>query len=155
MSSEQGSGRCFLSGALHRRPNVLKNVQGSSHNQRVRRVRKLIEATRIDLVSWNVGSLTCKLRELAKTTTKRHVNTLCIQGTKLKGQKAKEDDNTGFKLWYAGATTKGNGIGVLIDKSLKNDVIDVRRKEDRIILVKLIVGGLIFKLVRMLPSRPR
>jgi hypothetical protein len=31
LSSEQGSCRRFLSGALHRRPDVVTNVQGSSH----------------------------------------------------------------------------------------------------------------------------
>ena len=46
--SEQGSGRRILSGALHRRPGVVTNVQGSSHlSQRVRGVRKLVELTRI------------------------------------------------------------------------------------------------------------
>ena len=58
VSSEQGSGRRFLSGALHRRPGVVKNEQGSSHlSRRVRRVRNLVEPTRIRLGSWKVGSL--------------------------------------------------------------------------------------------------
>ena len=50
---------CFL------RPGVVKNEQGSSHfPRRVRRVRKLAEPTRFRIGSWNVGSLTGKLREL-------------------------------------------------------------------------------------------
>ena len=62
MISEQGSGR-HLSGALHLRPGVVINEQGSSHfPRRVRRVRKLAEPTRIG--SWNVGFLIDKLREL-------------------------------------------------------------------------------------------
>jgi exonuclease III len=28
------------------------------------------------------------------------VNILCVQETKLTGQKSKEVENTGFKLWY-------------------------------------------------------
>ena len=52
VSSEQGSDRRFLSGALHRHPGVVKNEQGSSHlSRRVRRVRKLVEPTRIYLGS--------------------------------------------------------------------------------------------------------
>jgi hypothetical protein len=48
VSSEQGSGRRFLSGALHWRPGVVTNVQGSSHlSQRVQGVRKLVEPTKI------------------------------------------------------------------------------------------------------------
>ena len=83
VSSEQGSGRRFLSGALHRCTGVVKNEQGSSHlSRRVRRVRKLVEPTWIRLGSWNVGSLTSKLRELVDTTMRRHVNILCIQENK-------------------------------------------------------------------------
>ena len=120
VSSDQGSGRRILSGALHRRPGVVTNEQGSSHlSRRVQRVRKLVEPTRIRLSSWNVGSLTSKLRELVDTTMRRHVNILCIQENKWKCQKAKEVDNTGFKLWYIGTVVNRNGVGVLIDKTSK------------------------------------
>ena len=61
------------------------------------------------------------------TTVKRRVNILCVQETKWKGQKAKEVDNTVFKLWYTGTTSNKNRVGVLIDKSLKNGVLEVRR----------------------------
>ena len=148
VSSEQGSGRRIISGALHRRPGVVKNEQGSSHqSQRVRRVRKLVEPTRIRLGSWNVGSLTGKLRELVDTATRRRVNILCVQETKWKGQKAKEVDNTGFKLWYTGTVANRNGVGILIDKSLKNDVVGVRRQGDRIILVKLVIGDMVLNII--------
>ena len=75
MISEQGSGRRSLSGALHLRPGVVKNEQGSSHfPRRVRRVRKLAEPTRIRIGSWNVGSLTGKLRELVDVAIRRRVD---------------------------------------------------------------------------------
>ena len=67
---------------------------------------------------------------------------ICIQETKWKGQKAKEVEGTGFKLWYTGIMSDKNGVGILIDKSLKDGVIDVRRQGDRIILVKLVDGDL-------------
>ena len=86
VSSEQGSGCRILSGALYRRSGVMKNEQGSSHlSRRVRRVRKLVEPTRIHLGSWNIESLTGKLRELVDTTVRRRVNILCVQETKWKG----------------------------------------------------------------------
>ena len=113
----------------------------------MRRVRKLVEPTRIRLGSWNVGSLTGKLRELVDTATRRRVNILCVQETKWKGQKAKEVDNTGFKLWYTGTVANRNGVGVLIDKSLKNGVVGVRRQGDRIILVKLVVGDMVLNII--------
>jgi hypothetical protein len=49
-------------------------------------------------------------------------------------------ENTGFKLWYSGTVAKKNGVGILIDRSLKDGVVDVKRQGDRIILVKLVLG---------------
>jgi len=90
----------------------------------VRRVRKLVEPTRIRVGSWNVGSLTGKLREIVDIAVRRHVHILCVQETKWKGQKAKEVEGTGFKLWYTGTAVNKNGVGILIDNSLKDGVVD-------------------------------
>jgi exonuclease III len=75
------------------------------------------------------------------------VNILCIQEMKWKGQKAKEVEDTGFKLWYTGNTSRKNGVGIVLDKSLKDGVVDIKRKGDMIILVKLFVGDLIFNVI--------
>ena len=56
-------------------------------------------------------------------------------------------ENTGFKLSYTGTVANKNGVGILIDKSLKNGVVDVKRLGDRIILVKLVVGDLVFNVI--------
>ena len=93
----------------------------------MRRVRKLVDANRIRVGSWNVGSLTRKLRELVDAAIRRRVNILCVQETKWTGQKAREVENTGFKLWYSGLVGNRNDVGILIDKNLKNGVVDVRR----------------------------
>jgi hypothetical protein len=66
--NEQGSGRRILSDALHRRPGVVKNEQGSSHlTRRMQMVRKLAEPIMLRVGTWNVGSLTGKLREIVDT----------------------------------------------------------------------------------------
>jgi hypothetical protein len=78
---------------------------------------------------------------------RRHVNILCIQETKWKGQKAKEVEDTGFKLWYTGNTSTKNGVSIVLDKSLKDGVVDIKRQGDRIILVKLLVGDLVFNVI--------
>jgi exonuclease III len=94
--------------------------------------------------TWNGGSLTSKLREIVDTMIRRRMNILCVQETKWKGQKAKEVEDTGFKLWYIGTLTNKNGVGIVLDKSLKDVVVDIKRQGDRIILVKLLVGDLVF-----------
>jgi exonuclease III len=109
--------------------------------------RKLAEPSRVRVGTWNVDSLTGKLREVVDTMIRQRVNILYVQETKWKGQKAKEVEDTGFKLWYTGNTATKNGVGVVLDKSLKDGVVDIRRQGDRIILVKLLVGDLIFNVI--------
>jgi exonuclease III len=78
---------------------------------------------------------------------RRRVNILYVQEMKWKGQKAKEEKDTSFKLWYIGTTTNKNGVGIVLDKSLKDGVVDIKRQGDRIILVKLLVGDLGFNVI--------
>jgi hypothetical protein len=56
-------------------------------------------------------------------------------------------EDTSFKLWYIGTTANKNGVGIVLDKSLKDGVMDIKRQGDRIILVKLFVGDLIFNVI--------
>jgi hypothetical protein len=126
--NEQGSGRHILINALHRRPGVVKNEQGSSHlTQRIRRIRKLAEPSRLRVGTWNVGSLTGKLREIVNTMIMRRMNILCVQEMKWKEQKVKEVEDIGFKLWYIGTTTNKNGVDIVLDRSLKDGVVDIKR----------------------------
>jgi hypothetical protein len=68
---EQGSARRILSDALYRRSDEVKNEKGSSYlTQRIRRVTKLAEPSRLLVGTWNVGSLTGKLREVVDTMIK-------------------------------------------------------------------------------------
>jgi hypothetical protein len=59
----------------------------------------------------------------------------------------KKVKDTTFKLWYTGTTTNKNGVGIMLDKSLKNEVVDIKRQGDMIILVKLLVGDLVFNII--------
>jgi exonuclease III len=78
---------------------------------------------------------------------RRRVNILCIQEAKWKAQKVKELEDTGFKLWYTCTTTSKNVVGIVLDKSLKDEVVDIKRQGDMIILVKLLVGDLVFNII--------
>jgi hypothetical protein len=83
MLNEQESGRRILSDALYRCPGIVKNEQGSSHlTRRMQWVRKLAEPSRLRVGTWNVGSLTGKLREIVDTMIRQRVNILCIQEIK-------------------------------------------------------------------------
>jgi hypothetical protein len=52
-----------------------------------------------------------------------------------------------FKLWYTGNTSTKNDVGIVLDKSLKDGVVDIKRQGDIIILVKLLAEDLVFNVI--------
>jgi exonuclease III len=88
-----------------------------------------------------------KLREVVDTMIRQRVNILCVQEMKWKGQKTKEVEDTSFKLWYTRNTSIKNGIGIVLNKSLKDGVVDIKHQGDMIILVKLLIGDLVFNVI--------
>jgi hypothetical protein len=55
--------------------------------------------------------------------------------------------DTNFKLWYTGNTSTKNDVGIVLDKNLKDGVVNIKRQGDRIILVKSFVGDLVFNVI--------
>jgi len=53
----------------------------------------------------------------------------------------------GYKLWYTGRNRNRNGVDVIINKQLLEDVVKIRRKGDRILLDKLILGKEVFNVI--------
>jgi hypothetical protein len=47
-------------------------------------------------------------------------------------------EDAGFNLWYTNTTTTKNGVGIVINKSLKVGLVDIKRQGDMIILVILL-----------------
>ncbi|MES6403738.1 hypothetical protein U6P81_12180 [Cutibacterium acnes] len=73
------------------------------------------------------------------------VNIACLQETKWKGKKAKYID--GFKLWYIGEANNKNVVGIIVDKDLKEEVVDVKRIGDRIITIELVLEKEIINII--------
>jgi len=61
------------------------------------------------------------------------------------GSEAHEID--GFKLWYSGGTRASNGAGILVDKELSDQMIEMRRKSDHIISIKLVVRAKVLNVI--------
>ena len=65
----------------------------------------------------------------------------------MEGAKGEGSGQYRLKLWYTGTTSNKNGVGVLIDKSLKDGVVEVRRQVDMIILVKLVISDMVLNVI--------
>ncbi|KAJ7976642.1 Retrovirus-related Pol polyprotein LINE-1 [Quillaja saponaria] len=107
--NEQGLGSHILSGAPHWRPGVVQNEQGFSHRGWVR-VKKLVQ-DKIRTATWNIWTLTGKLRELVDIMSRRRIKIACLQETK----------------W--------------------DEVVEIKRKSDRIVLVKLMIDEDAFNII--------
>ncbi|XP_057249936.1 uncharacterized protein LOC125496482 [Beta vulgaris subsp. vulgaris] len=66
---------------------------------------------------------------------------MCLQETKWVGGKARELAPWGYKLWYSGKDKSRNGVGIIIDKEYIDDVVEVSRKSDRIMSIRLVLGS--------------
>lgn len=52
-------------------------------------------------------------------------------------EKYREIKNTGYKLWFIGKEKHRNRVAIIVDKILKENVVDIKRLGDRIIELKL------------------
>ncbi|XP_074266046.1 uncharacterized protein LOC141588505 [Silene latifolia] len=98
------------------------------------------KGSRLRFGTWNVGSLTGRLAEVREVTKRRRVHIMCLQETKWVGDKARVIASWDYKLWYMGKDKSRNGVGIVIDKYYIDDVVEVSRKSDRIMSIKLVVG---------------
>ncbi|XP_042515403.1 uncharacterized protein LOC122089783 [Macadamia integrifolia] len=77
--------------------------------------------------------------ELIDVMQRRRINVTCIQEIRWKCNKAKGLDD--FKLWYLGDENERGGVGIVVDRDLKNEVVDVKRFGSKIISIKLVLDG--------------
>nr|XP_009788913.1 PREDICTED: craniofacial development protein 2-like [Nicotiana sylvestris] len=96
-------------------------------------------ACRLRVGSWNIGTLTGKSIELVKILQKRRVNIVCVQETRWVGSKARNVD--GYKLWFYGVVKGKNEVGILVDRELRESVVEVRWVNDGLMAIKVVVGG--------------
>jgi hypothetical protein len=65
----------------------------------MRRVRKLGEANRMGVGSWDIGYLTGKLQELVDAAIRRCVNILYVQEIKMDGSKGEKRREHQLQAW--------------------------------------------------------
>ena len=61
-----------------------------------------------------------------------------MQETKWTGDKAQELTD-GYKLFYAGKNNTRKGVGIVLDKDLKERIVGVKRLGDRITTIKQVL----------------
>ena len=57
---------------------------------------------------------------------RRNVSILCVHETKWVGEKVRIIEPWGYKLWYTCRDRNRNGAGVIINKQLLEDVVEIK-----------------------------
>ena len=110
----------------------MTSQQGLPQNRRLG-IKKQVEGRRrISFLTVNIGTMTCKSREVANMLKRRRVSIACVQETKWKGSKAKEIGE-GYR----------NGVAVILEREWHDQILKV----DRIINVKLAYGNSILNVI--------
>ncbi|XP_057550600.1 uncharacterized protein LOC130828656 [Amaranthus tricolor] len=92
-----------------------------------------------------LGTLEATSLELANELSKYTIHVACVQDTRWKGQKAK--GIKGYKLWYAGLDGRRNGVDILVSNDILKQLVEVRRCNDKIMLVRIVLGEEIISIV--------
>ena len=95
--------------------------------------------------TWQIGTLEAKSLELANELSKYRIHAACVQETNWKGQKTKGIKE--YKLWYVGLGDRRSGVGILVSNDILKQLVEVRRCNDRIMLVRIVVGEEIISIV--------
>ena len=70
---------------------------------------------------------------------RRNIDVMCVHETKWRGNATRELGE-GYKIIYSGESNKRNGVGIILSRKWKDNVVDVRRVSDRLMGIK-VKGG--------------
>ena len=97
----------------------------------------------------NVGTMRGKANEVVETMTRRKLDVLCLQETRWRNEGVRKitGKDTQCKFLWSGNDKGTGGVGILLAEKWWEKVFEVRRLSDRILLVRLVVGKVVFTLV--------
>ena len=106
--------------------------------------------TKFRAATWNVGTLKSRSGEVVEKLSRRRVDLCGVQEHRWAGCLAtnqasliKGKDST-FKFFWCGKERGQGGVGFLLAEKWVDKVFDVLRISDRIILIRLVIGKVLF-----------
>ena len=101
------------------------------------------------IASLNVGTMKGRSSEVVETMERRGVDVCCLQETRWRGASARKISGKAatYKFLWSGNAKGTGGVGVLIAERWIDNVFEVNRVSDRIMLVKMNVGEVVFAVI--------
>lgn len=109
-------------------------------------------SSKLRMLTWNIGSLTGKSKEIADVMRRRNIEIACLQETKWQNTNVNkcrylESDNDEYKLYYYGKTSQRNGVGIVLHKKYHEGVIKIVGINDRVLQIKLVLKNEIYNII--------
>ena len=86
-----------------------------------------------------------KEKEVCEELRKRRFDGRCMQEVRWKGQEACFVGTSGrrYTVWWSGNDAESGGVGILVKEKICGNVVEVRRKSDRVMAIVLTLGEVI------------
>ena len=96
-----------------------------------------------------MGSLCGRKMEVCEELRKRKVDVCCIQEVRWKGQGARFVGTLGrrYKQWWSGNDAGYGGVGILVKEKISGNVVEVKRKSDRVMAIVLTFGREVMRVI--------
>lgn len=101
------------------------------------------------LGSLNVGTMRGRTGEIVETLTRRKVDVCCVQEVRWRGASARliTGKDSEYKMFWIGKNTGLGGVGLLVARKWIDKIIDVKRVNDRLMMIKLLIGKTVAAIV--------
>ena len=112
-------------------------------------VRKREQSTVLRIGTVNVGSMKERDGEVADMAARRRLDICCLQETRYKGGSAKTigHDDGWYKFFWVGCEEGVSGVGVLVAGKWIDNVVEVKRASERVIVLRLAMGKTVLNVV--------
>ena len=107
------------------------------------------------VASLNVGTLNEKDHEVVETLSRRRIDLCSLQETRLAGGVEANQSrvicgkDSKYKLFFCGNKQGLGGVGILLSEKWIDKVIKVDRFSDRIMLIQLVIGKVVFTFISL------
>jgi len=97
----------------------------------------------------NVGSMKGRDGEVADMAARRHLDICCVQETRYKGGSSRSlgHDDDWYKFYWVGCEEGVSGVGVLLAGKWIENVVEVKRVSERIMVLRLVIGKSVLNVV--------
>ncbi|XP_065321249.1 uncharacterized protein LOC135928721 [Gordionus sp. m RMFG-2023] len=128
---------------------IHENETYDGHKRPNKKWRNQFTGDRVRVATWNVGSMTGRAGEVVDVLHRRHIDVCCIQETRWKGNGTRMIGKTSekYKFFWQGGNDGKAGVGVLVAEKLVDKVVEVRRLDNQIMIIKMIIGRKLYNMI--------